>query len=192
MAATESTAKTLCITHFHLLRNPKILFQVRKEIRSIGPDPSLPQLSQLPFLNAVIQEGNRLAFGLTGRVARVAPYETLRYGNYAIPAGTPVSMTTLCIHTDENIFPDPFEFVPERWLGDEGKSRQKYHYGFGQGARKCLGANLAHAEMLACLSAVAEYDMTLFETDLEDVEFRHDYQVAHPVLGSKGIRVQMV
>ena len=31
--------------------------------------------------------------------------------------------------------------------------------------------------------------MELFETNLSDVEFRHDYQVAYPKLDSKGVRV---
>ena len=189
MAATESTAKTMGVTHFHLLRNPTMMSQLRNELSTAGPDPSLNRLSQLPYLNAVINEGNRLAFGLTGRVARVAPDETLNCGEYVIPSGTPVSMTTLCIHTDEQVFPRPWEFEPERWLGEKGRQLQKYQYGFGRGARRCLGMNLANAELLLCISQVAGYDMELFETGLEDVEFRHDFQVAHPRLDSKGIRV---
>ena len=188
MAGTESTAKTMGIAHIHLLRNPAILARLRDELQPLGDDPSLSQLIQLPYLNAIIHEGNRLAFGLTGRVARIAPDETLKYGDHVIPAGTPMSMTTLCIHTNETIFPNPWEFRPERWLGDEGRERLKYHYGFGKGARRCLGMNLANAELLLCLSTVARCDMELFETGLEDVEFRHDYQVAHPRLDSKGIR----
>jgi cytochrome P450 len=35
-------------------------------------------------------------------------------------------MTTLYIHTDESIFPDPWTFDPERWLEDSGKEIWKY------------------------------------------------------------------
>ncbi|KAL9058180.1 MAG: hypothetical protein Q9162_001904 [Coniocarpon cinnabarinum] len=187
MAATESTAKTLGICHFYLLQNPSIMARLRDELFSTRVT-SLSELSRLPYLNAVIAEGNRLAFGLTGRVARVAPEETLRYKEYGIPPGTPLSMTTLCIHTDPDVFPDPWRFDPDRWLGEEGKHRLKYHYGFGKGARRCLGLNLANAELLLCLSAVVRYDMELYETTEEDVRFQHDFQVAHPKLDSKGIR----
>ncbi|KAI5368201.1 hypothetical protein Slin14017_G032370 [Septoria linicola] len=31
--------------------------------------------------------------------------------------------------------------------------------------------------------------MKLWETTYEDVEFKHDYQIAHPRLNTKGIRV---
>lgn len=38
------------------------------------------------------------------------------------------------------------------------------------------------------IAAVARYDLELFETDLSDVEFQHDYHVAYPELDSKGIK----
>ena len=106
-----------------------------------------------------------------------------------IPPNTPISMTTLCIHTAPELFPDPWAFKPERWLGDSGKKLQKYQYGFGRGARRCLGEQLALAEVVHVVRAVVGYKMELWETGSEDVAFRHDWQVAHAREGSKGIRV---
>ena len=162
--------------------------KLRAELGTIGPDPSISQLQQLAYLSAVCNEGNRLAFGLTGRNARVCPEESLQYRGYLIPAGTPLSTTTLCVHTNEDIFPDPWRFDPERWLGPGREQCLKHQLGFGKGARKCLGYSLANAEVWLTLAAVARYDLELFETDVSDVEFRHDLQVAHPKLESKGIR----
>ena len=62
---------------------------------------------------------------------------------------------------------------------------------FSKGARICIGTNLAHAEMFLALAAVVRYDMELFETDLADVKFRHDYYVAYPRLGSEGVRARI-
>ena len=42
--------------------------------------------------------------------------------------------------------------------------------------------------MFLVVGAVARYNMELFETDISDVEFRHDYHVAYPKLDSKGVR----
>ena len=40
---------------------------------------------------------------------------------------------------NEEIFPEPFKFIPERWLGDKGKELQRYQVTFGKGRRGCLG-----------------------------------------------------
>ena len=100
-------------------------------------------------------------------------------------------MTSLCVHTDENVFPDPWTFNPDRWLGPEGVERRRYQVAFSKGGRKCIGINLAHAELYLIMAVVARYDMELFETDISDVEFRHDCQVAHPKLDSKGVRAMV-
>ena len=46
-----------------------------------------------------------------------------------------------------DLFPDSFHFLPERWLGPEGKElrdKARYHYiPFGLGARACVGRRLA-------------------------------------------------
>lgn len=185
---TESTAKSMAITHFHLMANPQCMAKLRAELRKVPETASWTELEQLPYLSAVIAEGNRLSFGVTARVCRIAPNEALAYEGYIIPPGTPVSMTTLCVHTDESAFPDPWAFNPDRWLGQEGAKRRKYQMAFNKGGRNCIGINLAHAELFLAIVAVARYDMQLFKTDISDVEFQHDYHVAYPKLDSNGVR----
>ena len=59
---------------------------------------------------------------------------------------------------------------------------------FNQGSRGCVAISLTRTELFLVLAVVARYDMKLFETDISDVEFRHEYHVAYPQLGSKGLR----
>lgn len=191
IAGTESTAKSMALAHFHLLANPQIMARLRDEIRTVQGAASWTELEQLPYFNAVIAEANRLSFGVTARLCRVAPDETLIYKGYTIPPGTPVSMTTLCAHTDENIFPDPWTFNPDRWLGPDGAKKRKYQMAFNKGSRICIGINLAHAELFLAIAAMARYDMKLFQTDIADIQFQHDYHVAYPKLDSKGIRAMV-
>ncbi len=42
---------------------------------------------------------------------------------------------------DPNIFDDPYEFEPERWLGPPEKQAhlERYFVPFGRGARMCVG-----------------------------------------------------
>ena len=161
---------------------------MRSELAGIPSPPTLADLERLPYLSAVLAEGNRLSFGLTKRNGRTAPDELLRYGSYSIPPGTLVCTSSLAVHTNESIFPDPWEFKPERWLGQEGAKARQFQFAFGKGSRKCLGINLAYAELYLAIAAVANWDVELYQTDESDVTFQHDYQVAHAKLDSKGVR----
>lgn len=161
---------------------------MRAEVLKVPYTATWSDLQQLPYLNGCIAEGNRLSFGVTARASRIAPMETLQYEQYKIPPGTPVSQTTLSTHTNEEIFPDPWSFRPERWFGAEGTERRKYAMTFNKGGRSCIGINLAYAELFLMVAAVVRYDMQLFETDESDAKFQHDFHVAFPKLGSKGIQ----
>ncbi|RAO73882.1 uncharacterized protein BHQ10_009894 [Talaromyces amestolkiae] len=200
LAGTESPSRSLLILFYHLLSNPSILRKLRDEINTLPPDATWTQLEQLPYLSAVIEEANRLSFGVTARLARIA-YEPLTYTpsqyvnatnskSYTIPSGTPVSITTLSAHTNETVFPDPFTFDPERWLGEEARERRRFQFAFNRGGRKCLGIELAGAELYLMTAAlVRRFDMALYATDETDVGFLYDYQVAMPKMDSKGVRV---
>lgn len=200
LAGTESPAKSLNMIFYHLLANPQIMSKLRKELSTVAQPASWTQLERLPYLTAVIEEAHRLSFGVTARTARIAR-ETLIYTptshaayspnigkSFKIPAGTPMSTTTLSAHTAPSVFPDPFVFDPERWLGDEGRKLQKYQMSFGKGSRKCLGIELARAEMyLVTVALVQGFDMKLWKTEASDVTFVHDYHVSMPSIKFKGL-----
>lgn len=201
LAGAESPAKTLNIIFYHLLANLSILSKLRSELDTIIAPDSWAQLDQLPYLSAIIEEGNRLSFGVTARTARIS-HESLKYTpsihvssphndkSFSIPPGTPVSVTTLSAHTAETIFPDPFKFDPERWLGAKGRELRTFQMAFGRRGRKCLGLELARAELCLVIGALAKtFDMTFWQTDESDIEFVHDFHVAMPRLSSKGIWV---
>ena len=92
-----------------------------------------------------------------------------------------------CRPTNEDIFPDPWTFKPERWLRPEGKETQKFQLAFGKGHRKCLGINLANAIFCLAIATAAGYDMALYKTDETNVRFQYDYQKSHPRLDSMGV-----
>jgi len=199
LAGTESPAQSLSIIFYHLLSKPSIFDKLRAEIDTVPEDASWSQLEKLPYLMAVIEEGNRLSFGVTARIGRLAneelaftpsSYSAPGTGrSYKIPARTPMSISTLSAHTAESVFPDPFNFDPERWLGDAGRERKRFQMAFTKGSRKCLGIELANAELcLVTAALVRSFDMTLYETDARDVSFEHDCQVAMPKMGSQGVR----
>ncbi len=150
-AGIETVGQTLRLTCFHIYDNLDILQRLRDELAEVSvhlspnsvPEegkPVLGQLERLPYLTAVVKEGLRMSPGIATRMARIAPDREIMYGSYSIPAGTPVGMTILLMHYDENQYPDPHTFNPERWLSPESaKQGEKVFAPFSRGTRMCVG-----------------------------------------------------
>ncbi|KAA8642815.1 cytochrome P450 [Aspergillus tanneri] len=211
LAGQDSTASTLSAITFQLLSNPEKLSKLKEELAAAIPDPeSFPPCSQietLPYLTAVIKEGLRLHPGAVLRMQRVSPEKPLIYRDtkrcitWTIPPGTPVSMTSLLIHKNSEIFPNPEAFQPERWLANQRLDR--YMLAFSKGTRMCLGVNLAYQELYIFLAGIfRRYDLyresekntgptlALYETVREtDVDAVAEMVVAAPALGSKGTQI---
>jgi cytochrome P450 len=194
-AGSITTAHVLRTTSFHLLANPGILHKLKTELTSAIPNSGtlipLQQLEQLPYLSAVVSEGLRISDGASSRLPRVSPDSPIVFREWKIPPGTPMSMTSMFIHKNSRIFPEPHEFRPDRWLQGNPRERlDRYLVPFSKGTRACLGMNLASAEIYITLAAVfREFDMELYETTREDVDTVHDFFISSPRLDSKGVRV---
>lgn len=206
-AGTVTTAHVLSRTLYHILANPPVLARLQRELQDAFPDnaplspkETLVQLDRLPYLGAVIKEGLRLSHAITHRNGRVAPDRALQYQDWTIPPGTVVSMTAFLVHIDPAIFPEPQQFLPERWLkpadskgeseGEGGKAFERYLLPFNRGSRICLGMNLADAEVKMTLAAVIRrFELELFETERGDVDAVHDFIAGGARLDSKGVRV---
>lgn len=231
-AGQVTTTHFLNTTAFHILSQPKILSTLQKELNTAissssppkdGEDetflPPLQILEQLPYLSAIILEGYRLSYGVTHRLQRISPDEDLIYEEdkknqhqknkiYVIPRGTPMSMTSIFMHMNPEIFPRPKEFEPERWLDDNSPSSpsdgsssaddgakkhlSNYLVNFSKGTRGCLGQHLASAEIHLTLAAIfsgKRFELELYQTTREDVDVEHDFFNPQPKKGAVGVRV---
>ncbi|APA15993.1 hypothetical protein sscle_16g107630 [Sclerotinia sclerotiorum 1980 UF-70] len=212
-AGSDTVANMLTNTHFHLLDNPQHLKTLREELKKAMPDQyaraCLKDLEGLPFLNAVVNEGLRLSYGVSTRLPRISPYEVMMYKDWEIPAGTPVSMTSVYMHQNPSIFPNPLTFNPYRWLTSSSSSsssstptqspilkldttHEKYLVAFSKGSRSCAGINLAKAEILLTIATIfRRYEVQgLVETDRRDVDVKRDLFLPFPEVGRGGVRVR--
>lgn len=80
-----------------------------------------------------------LSYGVMHRLPRVSPDVPIQYKQYTIPVGVPVGMSAYLMHTDPTVYPEPFEFRPERWMGDVNPAVHKNLVPFARGSRNCLG-----------------------------------------------------
>ncbi|KAL8344894.1 hypothetical protein RB601_005097 [Gaeumannomyces tritici] len=128
IAGTETTAATLTVISYHVLANPHILARLQQDLEDMAPETlKWVELEKRPYLWAVVHEGLRMMPGVAPRSARIARDEDLVYksrdgggADWVIPRGTPVSMTPWINHWDEDLYPDPDGFRPDRWLLDDG------------------------------------------------------------------------
>jgi cytochrome P450 len=144
LAGHETTANQLAWTWERLLRFPDAHEALLDSVRS-GHDAE-------DRVEATIVEAmrSRPVIPLIGRRVTV-PWQL---GEYGIAADSPVGISILLIHHREDLYPDPYSFRPERWLG--GRKPGTYEWlPFGGGIRRCLGAALAMAEQRVVLTAMA-------------------------------------
>ncbi|CAF9935909.1 MAG: hypothetical protein ALECFALPRED_006634 [Alectoria fallacina] len=198
-AGTLTSAHMLSMTTYHVLMNPPILSKLMAELEEAIPDVSIPcslqNLEQIPYLGAVINEGLRISYGSVHRLQRVHPDTALNFRDWTIPPGTPVGMSSVHMHNDPAMFPEPRKFDPSRWMGPEKDLRQRNLFNFGRGTRQCVGMNLAQAEIHMALATILRKfgtKMRLFDTVRErDVDVKHDFFVTNPSLDSRGVRVTL-
>ncbi|MFL5826557.1 MAG: cytochrome P450 [Thermoleophilaceae bacterium] len=135
LAGHETTATALSWAFERLFRTPG----------------ALERLGDERFADAVVKETLRLRAPIPV-VARhvVAPFEV---GGYDIPPGAFITPCIFLTHRRPDLYPEPDEFRPERFL-----ERPPDTYGwipFGGGIRRCLGASFAAFEMKVVMQAIA-------------------------------------
>ena len=106
-----------------------------------------------------------------------------RLGDYAVAADTPVAISILLVHHRDDVYPDPFAFRPERWLGQKPGTYEWIP--FGGGIRRCLGATLAMAEQRVVLRAMTER----LDIEAADPEPEHAVHRNVTMIPARGARV---
>lgn len=210
IAGSETTASTLAAIVYHLLADKQLLARLKTELATVMPNPNeLPvadKLDKLPFLNAIIEEALRLYPGATHRQDRTAPDEDLIYKSpngeiHVIPAGTAVGMTAPIVNRHPNLYVQPDEFLPERYINDP--NLPKGPLTFSKGTRQCIGMNLAHQELQTFTAGIfRRYDLfdpmkkdqngptlELYQTNQRDIAMDADYITPKQYDGSQGLRL---
>ena len=144
LAGHETTANSLAWTFERLVRTPEPYDRLRELVRAGGPEAD-------EYVEATIHEGMRNRPVVPMIVRKVT--RPWRFGQYVVPAGTPVAVSIVALHHRPDVYPQPFAFAPERFLGR--KPGTYTWIPFGGGIRRCLGASLAMAEQRVVLAAIA-------------------------------------
>lgn len=169
-AGSATTAIAMTNVLYQLLKNPKTMKKLVPEIDSALDDDeesengviAYDKVKHLPYLRACLDESLRLFPPTPHGLPRETPLDgTNILGDY-IPGGVTVAMSAFVAHRTEYTFPQADEYIPERWLGEEGKSLQPFFLAFSAGARGCIGRNISYLEQTVVLASVLRrYEFSL-------------------------------
>ncbi|KAI9658917.1 MAG: hypothetical protein M1821_001877 [Bathelium mastoideum] len=143
--------------------------------RGVPSSSALPRFNHkaidaLPLLHALVLETLRRHPAIPGPQPRITPAggKPCELAGYAdLPAGVRVSAQAYSLHRNEDVFPEPEVWRPERWreAGEEQlREMQRWFWAFGSGGRMCVGSNLAMLQMKAIVAAI----YTNFTTSIAD------------------------
>nr|XP_032807072.1 sterol 26-hydroxylase, mitochondrial-like isoform X2 [Petromyzon marinus] len=180
LAGVDTTSNTLSWSLYHLAQMPALQEALCREVNAVVPGDAVPgidEVARMPLLKAVIKETLRL-YPVVFQNARCIVDDGVVLGGYSLPKGTNLSLCQYVLSMDGDVFPNPREFQPQRWL--RGKDRAAWRHGsggegeegaaaaddaatsekthpfayipFGFGLRGCVGRRIAELEMHLCLA----------------------------------------
>jgi cytochrome P450 len=163
----QTSGITLTYFMWRMSQRPDLQKRLREELLNLSPQlfcpiaprngekqgnvriPSSKAIDSLPLLDATLRETLRLHPAAPGPQPRVTPFShtpTSINGYANIPGGVKVSSSAYTLHRNLEVYPNPTEWLPERWLEPEpGKieNMRRLFWAFGSGGRMCIGNNFA-------------------------------------------------
>ena len=170
LAGSDTQATALAATLFYCLHYTTALNKLQNEIRNVFnkvEDIRIgKQLTSCRYLRACIDEAMRLTPPVGTLLRRQVLSGGLNVDGEAIPAGVDIGVPHYAIHHNKGYFPEPFTFVPERWIAGARQNNgiitseqsvslaQSAFCAFGVGRTSCIGKSLAYTEMSIILARI--------------------------------------
>lgn len=155
IAGIDTTGDALCFLLHHLSLPSASSRRVQDKLRAELQENVGAPLDDLLYLDAVIKEGLRVFGPIPMSLPRLVPAGGRVVDGVGIPGGTIVSCQSYTVHRfDEGVWPDPDEFLPERWLVSEGAAeRNQLFFAFAAGGRGCIGKQWVVFPILVSVNA---------------------------------------
>ncbi|GIX78218.1 cytochrome P450 4V2 [Caerostris darwini] len=141
--------------------HPEIQAKIHEELdRIFENDPerhaTMDDINDMHYLESVLKESNRL-YPPAPIFARQV-HEDAKIAGYTIPKGTSCMILAYTLHRDEEVYPDPEKFDPERFSAENAAKIPEGAYApFALGPRNCIGQWYAMLELKAMLSHILRH-----------------------------------
>ncbi|KAJ7496496.1 cytochrome P450 [Mycena latifolia] len=156
-AGADTTAAALGTFVLAMLANPEAQKKAQAELDAVlgtGDLPDFADEAALPYVSAVVKE---VLWWRNVAPIAIPHYLSVddEYRGYQIPAGSIIIGNAWAILNNEDVYPDPHTFKPERFLGDEYSTEQDPEMAaFGFGRRICPGRHLAVSSLWITIASI--------------------------------------
>jgi cytochrome P450 len=168
-AAQDASATALAWSLYWIHRLPTVRDRLLQELDSLGENPDPMSIVALPYLSAVCNEVLRIYPTQLFTFPRLveSPIDVM---DYNLSPGTILIGNIYLTHQREDLYPDPKQFKPERFLE---KQFSPYEFlPFGGGTRVCIGGTFALFEMKLVLATILlRYQLALVDKRPEKPKF---------------------
>lgn len=123
---------------------------IYRELESIfGADRDRPvtsdDLKQMKYMECCLKESQRL-YPSVPFITRNCEQDVTIAGR-VVPKGADIQIAIYNLHRDAEVFPNPEEFIPDRFLPENAKGRHPFAFvPFSAGPRNCIGQRFAMME----------------------------------------------
>lgn len=129
----------------------------------------------MEYIERVIKETMRL-FPVGPLIVRSVS-DDLKMGDYTLPKGCSVVLAIIKLHRRADIWKNPLEFNPDRFLPEEIAKRHPYAFiPFSAGPRNCIGLTYAMMGMKVLIATILRRYILKkdFYVKIEDIKFKAD------------------
>ncbi|KAJ0762592.1 putative geraniol 8-hydroxylase [Helianthus annuus] len=167
IAGTDTTSSTLEWAMAELIHNPDKLERARSEVIKLMENKKNiiqeSDISQLPYLQAVIKETLRLHPPAPFLIPHQAIHDVEIQG-FVVPKNAQILCNVWAMGRDPKVWSNPETFMPERFLevNVDYRGQDFELIPFGAGRRICPGLNMAHRMLHIMLgSLIQKFDWKL-------------------------------
>ncbi|KAK4446744.1 cytochrome P450 monooxygenase [Podospora aff. communis PSN243] len=183
-AGYTTTSALLSWLIYCIVTYPETQDRLLQELVDFGYAPSMewtPDFAHsLPYLDRFVKETQRL-HNASFQPGRTTKTDVVLPGGYRLPANAVIIPALYAIHTNSEVWNDPFRFDPDRWLAEDTKERHRAAYiPFATGPRGCIGFNFALLEVKILLSELV-WRYKFVREGVEAVEYDPEFQLIRPL-----------
>jgi unspecific monooxygenase len=170
LAGFETTATAIAWALYWIHYQPPVREKLLQELDSLGKSPDSMSIYRLPYFTSVCNETLRICPVVMFSFPRIAQ-EAVELLGYSLDRGTILIPSIYLTHQREDLYHEPKQFKPERFLKHQFSPYE--FLPFGGGVRRCIGEALAQFEMKIVLAKIlSNYQLELADHRPEKLQRR--------------------